>query len=354
MADRPARKRVVTIVRMKLRNLALVLIGAACLAMSASGQIIPGPFATIFSDSVTTFNGAPVPVGSLIQAFDPQGVICGQDTVRISGLYGFMPVYGDDPTTPSRDEGCVNGDLISFRINGRPATVTAGDPTYTAGGIVPVFKRAALAATGNIAMSFTDLPGPATDRPGDTFRFYFRVRNDGDVIDFYGVDVESFLGWNVTPYSGTDYIVPGARTWLYFDVEVPIWPGDLPDSLTFTVYSRIDPTVKITSWVHLFASITDVDDGDGSGLPGSFVLGQNYPNPFNPSTTIEFELPRASEVQFEVFDVLGRSVEQRNLGQLQAGGHRIEFEAPDLPSGVYLYRVSTAQGSKTHKMVLLK
>lgn len=341
---------------MKLRILPGALLGVLTLALTSWAQIVPTPFATFFADSTgTTFNGQPVPVGSLVQAFDPQGVLCGEDTVRAAGEFGYMPVYGDDPTTPTRDEGCVNGDVVTFRINGRPATVTTGTASASfTGGFPPALKRVSLAAAGNVALSFTDLPGPATDRPGDTFRFYFRVRNDGDLVDFYGVNVESFRGWNVTPYSGTDYIVPGARTWLYFDVEVPIWPGDLPDSLTFTVYSRVDPSVAVTSWVYLYASITDVNDGGGSGLPGSFVLGQNYPNPFNPSTTIEFELPRSSEVQFEVFDVLGRSVERRDLGQLQAGGHRIEYEAVDLPSGVYLYRVSTAHGSKTNKMVLLK
>ena len=89
-------------------------------------------------------------------------------------------------------------------------------------------------------------------------------------------------------------------------------------------------------------------------LPGGFTLYQNYPNPFNPTTTIAFSLPTRSRVELQVIDVLGRSVETRELGQLPAGDHQYEYDASNLASGVYFYRVITDTGNQTRKMVLVK
>ena len=59
-----------------------------------------------------------MPVGAIVAAFDPQGVMCGQFTVTHVAWYGLMPCYGDDSTTP-QDEGAVVGDPLRFTVNGR-------------------------------------------------------------------------------------------------------------------------------------------------------------------------------------------------------------------------------------------
>ena len=89
-------------------------------------------------------------------------------------------------------------------------------------------------------------------------------------------------------------------------------------------------------------------------LPNGFALEQNYPNPFNPTTSIAFSLPQTAQVNLTVFDVLGRRVATLVNGQLAAGQHQVRFEASSLPSGMYLYRLSTPTGSITQKMMLLK
>ncbi|MCS7230443.1 MAG: choice-of-anchor D domain-containing protein, partial [Candidatus Kryptonium sp.] len=94
-------------------------------------------------------------------------------------------------------------------------------------------------------------------------------------------------------------------------------------------------------------------------LPKYFELYQNYPNPFNPATHIKFDLPRESYVKILVYDVVGRLVKVVFEGELQAGRHLIRFDANDLPSGVYFYRIvaSNQYGDKfvkTRKMVLVK
>jgi len=75
------------------------------------------------------FKGAPVLPGSVIEAYDPQGILCGQWIVSQAGTYGFMAVYRDDKFTPSIDEGCVPEDLITVKVDGYVATVVNG-PLY--------------------------------------------------------------------------------------------------------------------------------------------------------------------------------------------------------------------------------
>jgi len=98
----------------------------------------------------------------------------------------------------------------------------------------------------------------------------------------------------------------------------------------------------------------DIDELDGSEIPREFTLDQNYPNPFNPVTTIQFTLPQTADINLTVFDVLGRQVAVLINGQQAAGRHTVNFQASDLPSGIYLYRLTTPGGSIAQKMILLK
>ena len=88
-------------------------------------------------------------------------------------------------------------------------------------------------------------------------------------------------------------------------------------------------------------------------MPTDFSVAQNYPNPFNPTTTIEFALPTNSDVSVKIFNVTGQLVKEFN-GTYQAGTHSIEVDMTNQSSGVYFYKVSANDFSKTMKMVLLK
>jgi hypothetical protein len=85
-----------------------------------------------------------------------------------------------------------------------------------------------------------------------------------------------------------------------------------------------------------------------------FALKQNYPNPFNPSTIIEFDVPRADEVQLAVYDVNGRLVQQLFNGRTAPGTYHVAFEGENLASGVYIYRLTTNEGVFSKKMLLFK
>jgi hypothetical protein len=101
------------------------------------------------------------------------------------------------------------------------------------------------------------------------------------------------------------------------------------------------------------ASSTSTKD-DGRGTMDEFALAQNYPNPFNPSTQIRFTLQSSDVTRLTVYDVLGREVAVLVNGTLAAGSHSVTFDASNLTSGVYMYKLEAGGMSQTKRMTLVK
>ena len=87
--------------------------------------------------------------------------------------------------------------------------------------------------------------------------------------------------------------------------------------------------------------------------PG-FELYDNYPNPFNPSTTIKFDLPKSSQVNLKVYDILGREVSVLVNEKREAGAYEVKFDGSALASGMYFYRIQAGSFVQTKKLLLLK
>jgi hypothetical protein len=104
---------------------------------------------------------------------------------------------------------------------------------------------------------------------------------------------------------------------------------------------------------------TRVDESAAS-LPDDFVLFNNFPNPFNPTTRIRYGLPARAHVSLTVFSTLGQEVSRLVEGDQEAGYHEVEFDARDLSSGVYFYRMharpaeGTGERVQTRKLLLLR
>lgn len=88
--------------------------------------------------------------------------------------------------------------------------------------------------------------------------------------------------------------------------------------------------------------------------PSNFRLYQNYPNPFNPTTIISYDLPVSSHVTIKVYDVLGREMETLISERQSAGTHSVRFNASNLPSGVYFYRLQAGNYVEARKLMVLK
>jgi hypothetical protein len=90
------------------------------------------------------------------------------------------------------------------------------------------------------------------------------------------------------------------------------------------------------------------------GVPNKFNLSQNYPNPFNPETRIDFTLPEKQLVSIRVYNTLGELIMELVNEEREAGSYSVTFEASNLPSGVYIYRLQTSSFAANKKMTLLK
>ncbi len=89
-------------------------------------------------------------------------------------------------------------------------------------------------------------------------------------------------------------------------------------------------------------------------MPGEFRLEQNYPNPFNPTTKIGFSIPFNTEVNLSVYNTLGERVTILKSGFYKAGEYEAEFNAENLPSGIYFYRLQAGNFQQTRKLVLVR
>lgn len=126
-------------------------------------------------------------------------------------------------------------------------------------------------------------------------------------------------------------------------------PSSEPKQLR-TKSSTVKPIWKVVINTTGIATSTE----DEVGLPDKFSLSQNYPNPFNPSTTINYDLPKASVVKLTVFDILGRKVATLANERKEAGYHQVVFDARALASGVYLYRLEAGNNIFIKKLTLIK
>ncbi len=124
----------------------------------------------------------------------------------------------------------------------------------------------------------------------------------------------------------------------------------------------------LTKYTAFYVDPTDVEKTDGKLLPTEFVVEQNYPNPFNPTTIIKYSIPLSrvargvlknslpafGVVTLKIYDVLGRLIKVLVDAKQSAGNYEVEFNAKDLPSGIYFYTVHTGEFSITKKMILIR
>jgi len=146
--------------------------------------------------------------------------------------------------------------------------------------------------------------------------------------------------------------------------------GEVMTVLVYKETSSLNPgtnvlfTVPVLSEGAISFDAVSVSDDRGAllngqvsyeaALPTEFAVSQNYPNPFNARTSFKLELPISSDVTVNVYNVAGQLVKAINMPNLDAGVHSVVWDASDVASGVYFYKVTADDFTKTMKMTLLK
>jgi hypothetical protein len=111
-------------------------------------------------------------------------------------------------------------------------------------------------------------------------------------------------------------------------------------------------TTKTSQTIAASTTITGV--ARVNTMPTEYNLSQNYPNPFNPTTSIQFSIPKESFVKLSVFNVIGQRIQVLVNQNMSAGNYKVNFDASKLNSGMYIYRIETADYTSVRKMLLVK
>ncbi len=111
---------------------------------------------------------------------------------------------------------------------------------------------------------------------------------------------------------------------------------------------------KVNRYMLKFVSKQQYIEGEEVDTPDELTLNQNYPNPFNPLTTISFYIPEAAEVRLSVFNIVGQPVALLINQGLAVGEHKVDWDASEMPSGMYIYQLEVGTKIMTRKMTLVK
>jgi len=221
------------------------------------------------------------------------------------------------------------------------------DPATKAFEVIPLYLPVADTLTGKI---FTYLPPIIYGDPNPWQILIPQLWTDDQGLHH----IELIYGSTTLP--STFYKAASTATstwWPYYAARAPYKNSNFESAIIFiggNQTSNFDPVAD--AFVLVLNDFADVNDPDGT--PSEFTLEQNYPNPFNPETVVRFALPVAGFTELKVYNSVGELVKVLVNEEMSAGRHEVKFDASNLPSGVYMYRISTGNYSAARKMLLIK
>lgn len=276
--------------------------------------------------------------------------------------------YNDVSPEARLTENNVDGGAITvtFSIDMTPATDLENNPFVPASDSVFLFVDTPFfALTNDIIVPGDQGQNFIKNTPAQMEKLRF-TDEDGDMV--YTLDLDLILptlnnigfrvayGEPTAPDGGLHFhsvtTEPGRRYYQYIQPMVDenlnvTWPSTFAFPQLTWVFSDL-PFEQPPSY-------TDVSNEEELGTVETFSLEQNYPNPFNPTTNIRFNLPNAADVTLTVYNVLGQKVATLlNNKKFTVGSHSVAFDARNLASGVYIYRIEAGTFSQSKKMMLIK
>ncbi len=190
--------------------------------------------------------------------------------------------------------------------------------------------------------------------------YTFEVEEDGEyVFEPYFATVPGFGNFTLfidnVDVSGKKSVT-GTGSFIAFEsiAIAPVYLEAGVHIMRFEFDSDTDKKGWLMSFRDVVVSKSGSVNNEDLGSPNEFSLSQNYPNPFNPTTQINYSIPNASLVELEVMNALGQKVASLVNEQQPAGTYSVNFDASDLASGVYFYRLKADDFSSIKKMLLMK
>jgi hypothetical protein len=165
----------------------------------------------------------------------------------------------------------------------------------------------------------------------NTVNIYFSSdggKNWSDIVTSYPADSSRF-NWTVPSVLSDNCLIKisSAEDTALYDISDTFFKTDIPGSVSGICMS---------------------------GIPGAYTLHQNFPNPFNPATIIRFDLPEPGNTSLIIYNILGQKVKELLNEFKDAGYYKVEFNASELPSGIYIYQICSGNYTQTRKLMLLK
>ena len=193
-------------------------------------------------------------------------------------------------------------------------------------------------------------PGSCTDSIGPMTNLYVTDFDaDGDLdIALTGESLDSVfiaLNDNSGSFSTPSAFYSGGGSSFIFAIELN---GDNYNDLVVAHIASNTVSVLING------SGTDLEDDYLASLPGTYWLSNNYPNPFNSLTLIKYYLQQQSQVNIDIFDILGRKIQTLAEGIQPSGNYQARWDASSQSSGIYIYKLQAGDYTETKKMLLLK
>lgn len=265
----------------------------------------------------------------------------------------------------------TEGDDNGGGEDGEPE-VAAPTPTANAANVISVFSDAFDDVEGtnfnpswgqSTQVSIIEIDGSSTLRYGN---FNYQGTQFDGSIDASDMTAVRFDMWtsNASAVNFT-VISPGPEEklfpldithdeWVTYEIELDYFDNvDLADifQLKFDGGDST-PTIFLDNIYFVDLDATSVENNNER--PVRVDLAQNYPNPFNPTTQIQYTLPESGHVRLDVFNMMGQRVATVVNENVSAGTHTVNFDATDLSSGIYLYRLQSGSETLTRKMTLIK
>jgi hypothetical protein len=288
---------------------------------------------------IVTGDGAKSQGDQVYRKTDSYLTIKAPDQIIDGDYYIWVNVWDNNGLDPSEWEITKYGTASTTQLS-QSYQYTYKVESDDNGAIIKDYLRYEPVSTPSISMS-----GGWGDNPTLTFS------GGGGNVDHYVLKKEYDFG---SGYGTPGYVTTSSNSYTDPNVERDKF-GDLVARYSVKVVDRLGNESSYSSTVSTNGqSLWKNGSTDQEEVINEYALNVNYPNPFNPTTQISYQLPESGNVNLIVYNSLGEEVATLINSFQSSGKHSVQFDASDLPSGVYIYRLSSKNFTSTKKMLLTK